>query len=288
MNNYILVILATILLAVDFAISKKFQSTEGTDFVPGLKYNALNGLFTAIVFWALSGFQFEFSWFSVILAFSMALCCAAYSLVGFRVLRAGNMAIYSLFLMSGGMLLPYFFGILFLEEELTIFRIIGVIVILLAVVISNKSKEKLPLAFLVLCMAVFALNGSVSIISKCHQINTTFAPVSSISFIMYSGIGRCLFSLAALLCMKGNGKPAAFSSKKVVLLIVASAFIGGLSYMFQLIGAKELPATVLYPMVTGGSIIFSAFAEKVFFKGKLTKYQIISVILCFIGTCFFL
>ena len=28
--------------------------------------------------------------------------------------------------------------------------------------------------------------------------------------------------------------------------------------------------------------------KKVFFKGKLTKYQIISVILCFIGTCFFL
>ena len=157
MNNYVLVVMAPILLAVDFAISKKFQSMEGTDLAPGLKYNALNGLFTAIVFWALSGFQFEFSWFSVILAFSMALCCAAYSLIGFRVLRAGNMAIYSLFLMSGGMLLPYFFGILFLEEELTILRIVGVIVILLAVILSNKSKEKLPMAFLILCLAVLAL-----------------------------------------------------------------------------------------------------------------------------------
>ena len=288
MNNYVLVVMATILLAVDFAISKKFQSMEGTDLAPGLKYNALNGLFTAIVFWALSGFQFEFSWFSVILAFSMALCCAAYSLIGFRVLRAGNMAIYSLFLMSGGMLLPYFFGILFLEEELTILRIVGVIVILLAVILSNKSKEKLPMAFLILRLAVFMLNGSVSVISKCHQINTTFAPVSSISFIMYSGIGRFLFSSAALLFLKKDGNAVKFSYKKTLLLIAASALIGGLSYMLQLIGAKELPATVLYPLVTGGSIIFSALAEKVFFKGKLTKYQIISIILCFIGTCFFL
>ena len=288
MNHYILVVMATILLAVDFAISKKFQSMEGTDLAPGLKYNALNGLFTAIVFWALSGFQFEFSWFSVILAFSMALCCAAYSLIGFRVLRAGNMAVYSLFLMSGGMLLPYFFGILFLEEELTILRIVGVLVILMAVILSNKSKEKLPMAFLILCLAVFLLNGSVSIISKCHQINTTFAPVSSISFIMYSGIGRFVFSSAALLFLKKDGNTAKFSYKKTLLLIAASALIGGLSYMLQLIGAKDLPATVLYPLVTGGSIIFSALAEKVFFKGKLTKYQLISIALCFIGTCFFL
>ena len=93
MNNYILVIAATILLAVDFAISKKFQSVEGTDLGPGLKYNALSGLFTALVFFAFSGFKIEFSWFSVILAFSMALCWTTYSLVGFRVLRAGNMAI---------------------------------------------------------------------------------------------------------------------------------------------------------------------------------------------------
>ena len=288
MNNYILVILATILLAVDFAISKKFQSVEVTDLGPGLKYNALNGLFTAIVFWALAGFKIEFSWFSLILAFSMALCCAAYSLIGFRVLRIGNMAVYSLFLMSGGMLLPYFYGILFLEESLTFARICGVLIILLAIIISNKSKEKFPVVFYVLCAAVFLLNGSVSVISKCHQINTVFQPVSSISFIMYSGIGRFIFSLGALLFVNKGGKPAKFSGKKTLLFIAASALIGGLSYMLQLIGAKELPATVLYPLVTGGSIIFSALAEKVFFKGKLTKYQIISVILCFLGTCFFL
>lgn len=288
MNNYILVIAATILLAVDFAISKKFQSVEGTDLGPGLKYNALSGLFTAIVFFAFSGFKIEFSWFSVIFAFSMALCWTTYSLVGFRVLRAGNMAIYSLFLMSGGMLLPYIFGILFLNESLTIFRIIGVIIILIAVIMSNKSKEKLPAVFYLLCVAVFVLNGAVSIISKCHQINTVFAPVSSIAFIMYSGIGRFLFSSAVLIGLKKDREPVKFSKKSTLLFIMGSAFIGGLSYMLQLIGAKELPATVLYPLVTGGSIIFSAMAEKVFFKEKLTKVQIISVILCFVGTCFFL
>ena len=288
MNNYFLVIIATILLAVDFSISKKFQSVEGTDLIQGLKYNALNGLFTAAVFFAFSGFKAEFSWFSIALAFSMALCCTAYSLVGFRVLREGNMAVYSLFLMSGGMLLPYVFGILFLDEPLTVFRICGVGIILLAVIISNKSKEKLSVVFLLLCIAVFVLNGTVSIISKCHQINTVFYPVSSTAFIMYSGIGRCIFSTIALLYLKKGKRIQAFSYKNTMFLITGSAVAGGLSYMFQLIGAKDIPATVLYPLVTGGSIIFSALAEKVFFKEKLTNYQVASIVLCFIGTCFFL
>mgnify|MGYP003291970998 CR=1 FL=1 len=50
------------------------------------------------------------------MAFAMATCAALYSLIGFRVLKAGNMSVYSMFLMSGGMLLPYVFGVLFLDE----------------------------------------------------------------------------------------------------------------------------------------------------------------------------
>ena len=62
----------------------------------------------------------------------------------------------------------------------------------------------------------------------------------------------------------------------------------GISYLLQLTGAAELPATVLYPMVTGGSIIFSALSGRVFFKEKLSVYQLVSIGLCFVGTLLFL
>ena len=94
---------------------KKYQINEGTDISAGLKFNALSGILTVIVFFALSGFRFEFSLFSLIMAFAMATCAALYSLISFRVLKAGNMSVYSMFLMSGGMILPYFFGLAFLE-----------------------------------------------------------------------------------------------------------------------------------------------------------------------------
>lgn len=180
--HYIMVIMVATLLAFDFALSKKYQSSEGTAMPAGLKFNMLSGLFTAVIFFALSGFKIEFSWFSVLMAFGMSLCAISYSIIGFRILKAGGMALYSIFLILGGVLLPYLFGVLFLEEPLTSLRVVGVL----------------------------------------------------------------------------------------------------------LIGVRELPATVLYPIVTSGSILFSALAGSVFYKEKLSTYQLLSIALCFVGTLLFL
>jgi multidrug transporter EmrE-like cation transporter len=58
--------------------------------------------------------------------------------------------------------------------------------------------------------------------------------------------------------------------------------------LLQLFGAASLPATVLYPFVTGGSIVLSSLAGIIFFKDKLSKNVIASIILCFLGTILFL
>lgn len=294
--DYILVGLATLLLAFEFACSKKYQMNEGTDISAGLKFNAVSGLLTVIVFFALAGFKLEFSFFSLIMAFAMATCAATYSIIGFRVLKTGNMSIYSMFLMSGGMLLPYLFGLAFLSETINPYRVVGIIVILAAVVLSNFGKMSFKSSLLVLCLAVFVLNGCVSIISKCHQDNVkleliqNFGAVSSAAFVMYAGLAKFILSSVALLFCKKNttAKNTFFASKSSFLIILGAAVIGGVSYMFQLIGAKTLPATVLYPMVTGGSIIFSSLSGLIFFKEKLSVYQIVSVVLAFAGTLLFL
>lgn len=285
---YLFVIAATVLLAFEFALSKKYQDYEGTALTAGLKFNALNGLLTTVIFFALSGFKAEFSLFSVTLAFFMSLFAIAYSIIGFRVLKTGNMAVYTIFLMSGGMLLPYLFGVLFLNESLTIYRTIGVVIILIAVILSNNTKYKLNAPFFVLCIIVFFLNGMVSIVSKCHQINTTFPSVRTPVFVMYSGICKCILSSVTLIICKTDRKQPVFSAKNTVWIVIGSALISGVSYMLQLIGAKELPATVLYPIVTGGSIIFSALSGKLFFNETLSVYQRISITLCFVGTLMFL
>jgi len=285
---YLLIVCAAVFLALEFSCSKKYQALEGVSPAAGLRFNALSGLFSAVLMWAVSGFHLEWSAFSLILAFALSLCGIIYSLLGFHVLQNGGMALYSTFLMCGGMVLPYLYGAIFLQETITLPRILGLAIILVAVICSNPSKEKVHSKLLALCTAVFILNGCVSILSKCHQVNTRFSAVNTSMFVVYCGITKCLLSTLSLLFFPRQ-RITFVSIKKPVLLITAGAsLISGLSYLMQLAGAKALPASVLYPFITGGSIVFSAIASRIFFRETITKRQILCIALCVIGTLLFL
>ena len=286
--NYLLVIIATILLALDFAVSQRYRQAAGTALTTILRFNAWCGLFTALVFFAAAGFRIEFSLYSAVLALLIALCITIYIILGFRILKAGNVAVYSMFLMTGGMLLPFLFGILFLEETLSVFRIAGLMLILTAVILMNRSGRPVSRKLLLLGIAVFALNGLVSIFSKCHQVGFGYETVDTMQFVLYTGMARCAANTAALLCCKKEQTAAAVPLRTVLWFALLSAVAGGGSYLFQLYGTSGLPATVLYPMVTGGSIIFSAFAGWFFFREKLSLWQKISIAVCFAGTLLFL
>ena len=287
---YMMLTASALLLGADFALNKIYQRINGTAPKAAFLFNSLLGLITAVIFFCINGFRLDFSLYSLAMAGAMSLIVMGYNIIGFRLLRSGTMAMYTLFLMTGGMVLPYIWGLLFLNEEFSLLRTGGLIVILLGVVLSNFGGERVNIKQIVMCVAVFVLNGFVSIISKMHQSQATFDSVNSAEFIILGGIFK--FLLAGILFFvfknKDSSERTAVSLKKAVIIITASALIGGVSYMLQLLGAKALPATVLYPFITGGSIVFSALAGVTLFKEKLSAKLIISVMLCFAGTLMFL
>ncbi len=287
--DYLLVIMSAAAVSLDFVFTQKYQKQEGADIRASFLFNALNGLFAGVIFFAISGWKLPFAPVSAIYALGISLCAMAYMTIGFRILKFGNVAVYSLFLMSGSMLLPYLFGVIFLEERLSVFRVLGALLILAGVVLMNRSDRPISAKQILLCTAVFLINGVVSILSKCHQITTAYETVNPSVFVIYTGLGKGILSCAILPFLKPQaGKKAVFSRKISLLLVACSALAGGGSYMLQLTGAKNLPATVLYPMITGGSIIFSALAGRMAFGEKLSRWQIASIALCFAGTLLFL
>lgn len=296
MTDYLFLVLAAAMLAIDFAISKLYQSRAGTGLTAGFAFNALLGLFTAVLFFAIGGFTFPVSGYSVWMAFLISALSMTYTLVGFRILRAGSMALYSLFLMTGGMALPYVWGLLFLDEPFSWVRTAGLLLLICAVALSNlpSKKNRLNLWLLLGCVAVFILNGFVSVVSKLHQINTEYLSVDTTHFVMLGGICKCFLSGIAYLCatfykhQKAKTIPKTPLSRSLLPLIALSAVIGGVSYLLQLIGAKNLPATVLYPFITGGSMICSSIVGIVCFKEKISRRLAFCILLCFMGTLLFL
>lgn len=288
--SYIMLTSAAFLLAMDFALNKLYQKLRGTSPKVSLFFNSVLGLATAVIFFVMNKCRFSFSSYSALMAMIMSVLVMSYNIIGFRLLKIGSMAIYTLFLMTGGMVLPYIFGLMFLGEPFSILKTSGLVFIITAIVMSNFSSGKINGRQILMCIAVFTLNGFVSIISKLHQIEVNYECVSSVEFVILGGI--CKFVIAGILYLifssreKQSGKTE--HPGMALLIIISSAAVGGLSSVMQLNGAKALPATLLYPFITGGSIVFSALTGVVAFKERLSAKTVISIVLCFAGTIMFL
>lgn len=301
---YLLMLVGVIILAANFSFQKLYQKHVGSSVVKGLFFNTLNGIITAVVFFfihlALFGIEgFGFSLFAIVCATAMSAFCFLYVMFGFKMMKKGAMTNYTLFLMSGGMIIPYLFGIVFLGEFSTLsgwqiaLRIVGLLLVVSGVVISNRAKEKNSnlKAIILLGVLIFLLNGGGSVASKVHQL-PEFADVaaSTTGFVFIQGFVQAILCSSALAVIGPKHKDELKAIPKFKSLGCASgnALGSGIYVIIQLLCASELPASVLFPMITGGTIIVSALAGRFVFKEKINKNTLLGIILCFVGTLFFL
>ncbi len=288
--HYISLLSASLLIALNFAISKTYQKKNGTHMRTSLIFTFIAGALTAAFFFVFNGMKVSVTPFSLIMVFLNALTTTAYTLISFTLLKLGSMALYSLFLMSGGMVLPFIWGVAFLGEPIKLFNVLGLILILAGVILSNFNPKNFSFKVLLLCIAVFVLNGFTSITSKVHQVETVYACVSGLEFVVLGGVMRFVLSAIVLLFVRREPtekQEEKGSFKLSLLLIVGSVLASGLSFFLMLVSAVAVPATVLYPFTSGGSIILSTLIARVLFKEKLNVRLILSIVLCCVGMVMF-
>ncbi len=309
-------LLAALLISCMLLVHKVYQKNFGETVKAGFRFNAAIGAVAIVLFFIIGGFKFEVEPFSVVMAFLNSTTVLLYTVLGFKLMNMGQVAKYSLFLMSGGMTVPYIFGLLFLGEAESFkwFSLVGLVLILAACVLSaggdkNSDKRAIPL-----CAGVFLLNGFTSVFSKIHSIAgaetvgnsalcrwvAEFESVSDVAFVMWNGVSKvvfCSLALAAIALFAGkktDAQPENVSSRSVskvalifVLIALIASAIDGAAYFLQLVIAKNVPATLQYPLVTGGSIVFTALLGFAFLHEKPTKKTVMSIIMCFAGILMF-
>ncbi len=194
---YILLIVSAVLLALNFAVNKVYQVAEGDSLKSSLKFNTILGLFTAVIFFFINGCKFEINSYSLIMGILTTLFSTLYLILSFSIMKDGHLSLYTLFLMTGGMIIPYIMGVVFLDEDINFLRTLGLLIISLSVFIINADMKKTKLKTLFMCVAVFFLNGLVSAVSKIHQVNP--ASISSSGFVLVTGIVKFVLCLILLI-----------------------------------------------------------------------------------------
>ena len=113
---------------------------------------------------------FEYHTDTLILALIYGGTLALSMHAGFMALSLGNMAIVSM-IASFSLIIPVFWGLAFLNETVTVFGIIGLVLIAASLVLLNikKGGGRLSLKCWIYALITMLTNGITSIVQKYHQ-----------------------------------------------------------------------------------------------------------------------
>lgn len=299
--EYLLISAAVLCIGINFTLNKVYESKMVKSAEHLLMFPLFTESLSVLLFLCLTGFRPTVTGFGIGMAVLYAFLVESYTVIGLVAVRYGKLAVYTMFLMIGGMLLPYLYGVLFLQEQLTVCRGIGIGVLILSLFLNalfsgEKSGVKTKKRFWILCAAVFVLNGFVSIVSKVHQINPQGMEV--FDFMVFVSLSKIALSALALLVMRTagrgrqnpepEGERGRFPWKTLSAIVIPYALLGGINSVCMLQAAKTLPATVQYPFVTGGTTLITALLARIFFREKISAGSAVSLLGMFCGTLLFL
>ncbi len=276
---YILVFAATILFASQFMFNQKFEEECGSSLTAAMLFSLLSSVSGFLIVFVINGFKLSVTPFSAILALVAAVLNIAYSIASVKSLSEVNLSAYSVFAMLGGMLLPSAYGIIFLNEALTVTKILCCVLIIAALFLTidfgDKSGKKIYYAL------VFLMNGAGSVVSVIHQNDKTGTAVDTFSFLMLSRIFAAIICLA--FCSKALGGIKKMMGAKPVIYSVGYAAFCGIGNLLSLIALKHLPASVQTPILTGGVMVIS-FVISVLRKQKPGVKDAVATVVALLST----
>ena len=112
MAYYSLVVIATVMFAVQFLFNQKFQQNYGSNTKATLVFTLYKSAVATVIMLVISGFKVKITPFSLLLAAISAVSGILMLYFSLKAFSVANLSVYSIFTMLGGMLLPFAFGVI--------------------------------------------------------------------------------------------------------------------------------------------------------------------------------
>ena len=139
------------------------------------------------------------------------------------------------------------------------------------------------------------VNGMTGVIAKVHQVHGYGREVDEVSFTVISCGLTAVFSLILLLPFlfgkNKNEKVREFKGTLALIPFACIVAIGIASYMgnfLHLKAAATVPASVQFPIVSGGVIVLSALVSRLVFREKVSLREWIAIGGSFVATFLFM
>ena len=291
MEYYALILLSVLMFGGGFALQDVYRKQRGSGIKISMESACIGSFAGLIVLLIINGFSFEVTTFTVFMAICAAANSIAFTFCAFKSLDYINLSLFSLFAMLGGMVLPFFQGILFYKEGITLAKCLCVVFICAALVLTvEKGDKKKGIIFYI---GIFILNGMAGVISKIFSAST-LPKVSAAGYSIWIALTTIVLAGLAwgILTYLDKNKTNKIEKQETILskkLLLQSYGVGALygainkvANFFLVIALAHVDVSVQYPMVTGGTMIVSTilcfFGDK-----KPSKKEMMSVGFAFVA-----
>lgn len=195
----------------------------------------------------------------------------------FLAVNSGPLALTSL-ITSYSLMLPTAYGLIFLRDPISAGFVPGLLLLLISLFLINKKSTDDGVAITpkwIVCVCImFLTNGGCSIVQSMQQRASQGAFKSEFMIIALLLVVVVTFVLSLLNeredilpCAKRGWKPAVVCGAANVIVNVLVMVLQGL-----------MPVSVLFPLISAGSLVLTFFLARFLYKEKLSRVQIVGYI----------
>jgi drug/metabolite transporter (DMT)-like permease len=243
----------------------------------GFIFTAMVSLFSMLFFVITDtgGFDFRVEMLPYGLLAGMAYCVA--SLLTFIALTCGPFAISMLIISYSGVFLIGY-GLFFLNEAITPFKIAGILLIFLSLFLNRSKKKdeekKASLKWLICITVSLVGSGMLGVIQRMQQIRFENKVTNEFMIVTLGFSATVLFIIGLI----KDGKDTLYVLKNGAPYFSAAGISNGLTNFLSLAINLLLAISISSPIKSGAKIIFTFAVSKLIFKEKLLKRQVAAVL----------
>ena len=305
--------LTCIFFSVQFIFSKMYQKNSNGSINASLWMTIFYAIYSIVFFGIQIGFTPEISTSSIIFALLYSIAGIFTTLSSIIGMSLGSVSTITTFMLLGGMILPFLYGVTVLNEELSTVKIIAIIIMIISLVPSLINKErnddkelnkKKNFLYILALIIVFIGNGAISIITNASQKAVDAVPTQSYMFFIAIIQIVIALTVAIFIALKNKKKEESFTKtlfngvgKKYSLIAIGIAFLCSALYgvcnsfgnVFSLACVNaNMDASIQFPVISGAVIVLTALLAWAIFKEKPKAKDLISITLSVAGVLLFI
>ncbi len=288
MENYLILLGIMVAMSAQGVAVKLYQKRGFGS--RNLLFTAFIGLVAMAVFLASGLVQGELDFSVEFLPYSLGFAASYGMCFVFQILAlaCGSMSL-TMLILSYSLLMPTFYGILFLDESVGWTFAVGVALLAVCLFLINYQKRektkdesadpdkkpagRITLKWLIFAWLSFLGNGICSTVQKAATVNLggRYKNEFMIVAMLMIAVG---FGIAGVIRERGVVKDF---MRRGWYFGALCGLLNGIVNLAVIILATRMPASIQYPLISAGNILFSLLFSVIFFKERITLRQYLGI-----------